>query len=125
DFPALWSNQDPPQRERKRMVRLLIEDVTLVKTDQIHLHVRLRGGQTTSLTLPLPPNAWQLRQTDTDTLHELDRLLDEHPDGEVAQHLNAAGYRTSEGKPFTARRVLALRKGNNLPSHADRAGGGG
>jgi DNA invertase Pin-like site-specific DNA recombinase len=120
DFPALWSNQDTPQRERKRMVRLLIEDVTLVKTDQIHLHVRLRGGQTTSLSLPLPPNAWQLRQTDTDTLHELDRLLDEHPDGEVAQQLNAAGYRTSEGKPFTARRVLALRKGNNLPSHADR-----
>jgi DNA invertase Pin-like site-specific DNA recombinase/DNA-binding transcriptional regulator YiaG len=120
DFPALWSNKDTPQRERKRMVRLLIEDVTLVKTDQIHLHVRLRGGQTTtSLALPPPPNAWQLRQTGPNTLHELDRLLDEHPDGEAAQLLNTAGYR-SEGKPFTARRVLAIRKGNNLPSHADR-----
>ena len=120
DFPALWSNQDTPQRERKRMVRLLIEDVTLVKTGQIHLHVRLRGGQTTSLTLPLPPNAWQLRQTDSDTLAEMDRLLDQHPDGETAQLLNSAGYRTSEGKPFTARRILCLRKGNNLPSYADR-----
>ena len=28
------------------MVRLLVDDVTLHKTDRIHLHVRLRGGQT-------------------------------------------------------------------------------
>ena len=46
DFPALWSNPHTPQRDRKRMVRLLIEDVTLHKTDRIHLHVRFRGGQT-------------------------------------------------------------------------------
>ena len=63
DFPALWASPATPQRERKRMTRLLIEDVTLVKTSQIHLHVRLRGGQTTSLTIPIPPKAWQARQT--------------------------------------------------------------
>jgi hypothetical protein len=57
DIPALCTNPATPQRERKRMVRLLIEDVTLSKTDAIHAHVRLRGGQTTSLTLPIrrPP----------------------------------------------------------------------
>jgi Recombinase/Recombinase zinc beta ribbon domain len=38
DFPALWSNPATPQRERKRMIRLLVEDVTLAKTDQIHAH---------------------------------------------------------------------------------------
>ena len=36
DFPALWSDPATPQRERKRITRLLIEDVTLNKTDQIH-----------------------------------------------------------------------------------------
>ena len=44
------------------MARLLIEDVTMVKTDRIHLHARFRGGQTTSLAIPIPPVAWQLRQ---------------------------------------------------------------
>jgi hypothetical protein len=39
DFPALWSDPVTPQRERKRMIRLLITDVTLVKTDRIHLHI--------------------------------------------------------------------------------------
>ena len=94
DFPRLWSDPATPQRERKRIARLLIEDVTINKTDQIHLHVRFRGGQTTSLTIPIPLNSWQARQTDPDTLALLDRLLDDHTDAETAQQLNAAGRRT-------------------------------
>ena len=85
DFPTLWTNPDTPQRERKRMVRLLVDDVTLHKTDRIHLHVRFRGGQTTSLTVAIPPKAWQARQTDPETLAVLDRLLDTHTDAEAAE----------------------------------------
>ena len=102
------------------MVRLLVDDVTLHKTDRIHLHVRLRGGQTTSLTVAIPPKAWQVRQTHPDTLAALDRLLDTHTDAETADALNAAGHRSGEGKPFTARIVLEVRRSNHLPSHADR-----
>jgi hypothetical protein len=40
DFPALWRDPKTPHRERKRMVRLLIEDVTIVKRDAISAHVR-------------------------------------------------------------------------------------
>jgi DNA invertase Pin-like site-specific DNA recombinase len=120
DFPTLWSDPATPQRERKRMARLLIDDVTLVKTDRIHLHVRFRGGQVTSLTVPIPPPAWQLRQTHPDTLTALDRLLDHHTDAQTADALNAAGHRSGEGKPFTGRIVLALRRNHQLPSHADR-----
>lgn len=120
DFPALWSNPDTPQRERKRMTRLLIEDVTLTKTDQIHAHVRLRGGQTRSLSIPIPPKAWQARQTRPDTLAALDRLLDEHTDGQTAALLNAAGHRSGNGKPFTSSIVLHVRRGNGLPSHHER-----
>jgi DNA invertase Pin-like site-specific DNA recombinase len=125
DFPALWSNPATPQRERKRMIRLLVEDVTLAKTDQIHAHVRFRGGQTTSLTLPIPGKAWQLRETHTDTLAELDRLLDEHTDAETAAALNAAGHRSGEGKPFTGRIVLDLRRAHGMPSHLQRLRGRG
>jgi UPF0716 family protein affecting phage T7 exclusion/DNA-binding transcriptional regulator YiaG len=120
DFPALWSDPATPQRERKRMIRLLIDDVTLTKTDRIHAHVRFRGGQTTTLTLPIPGPAWQLRQTHPDTLAMLNRLLDEHTDAETAAALNAAGHRSGEGKPFTNRIVLDLRRAHQLPSHAQR-----
>jgi DNA invertase Pin-like site-specific DNA recombinase len=120
DFPKLWSDPATPARERKRITRLLIEDVTINKTDQIHLHVRFRGGQTTSLTTPIPPNAWQARQTDPDTLAMLDRLLDNHTDAETAAELNAADRLTGTGTPFTRHIVVHIRRAHDLPSHHDR-----
>jgi DNA invertase Pin-like site-specific DNA recombinase len=120
DFPTLWSDPHTPQRERKRMARLLIDDVTLAKTDHIHLHVRFRGGQTTSLTIPIPPTGWKARQTEPQTFALLDRLLDDHTDAESADALNAAGHRSGEGKAFTRTIVLHLRRSNGLPSHAER-----
>ena len=120
DFPTLWSNPHTPQRDRKRMVRLLVDDVTLHKTDRIHLHVRFRGGQTHSLVVAIPPTSWQARQTHPDTVAELDRLLDTHTDAETAEALNAAGHRSGENKPFTASIVVHVRRKYHLPSHADR-----
>ena len=120
DFPALWSDPSTPQRERKRMARLLLEDVTLAKTEQIHLHVRFRGGQTTSLTIPIPPTAWKARETGPETFSLFDRLLDDHTDAEVAAALNTAGHRSGEGKAFTRLIVLHLRHAHRLPSHAHR-----
>ena len=52
DFPRLWHDPHTPDRERKRMVRLLMDDVTLIKAaDGLTAHVRFRGGATTTLTL--------------------------------------------------------------------------
>ena len=120
DFPTLWSNPHTQQRDRKRMVRLLVDDVTLHKTDRIHLHVRFRGGQTHSLVVAIPPTSWQARQTRTDTVAELDRLLDTHTDAETAHALNASGHRSGENKPFTTGIVVHIRRKYHLPSHADR-----
>jgi hypothetical protein len=94
----------------------LIEDVTLNKSDQIHLHVRFRGGQTTTLTIPIPLNSWQARQTDPNTLAMLDRLLDDHTDAETAEQLNAAGRRTGMNKPFTRPIVVHLRRATISPA---------
>ncbi len=42
DFPAIWRDPNTPQRERKRMLGLLIEDVTLIKQRSITAAVRLQ-----------------------------------------------------------------------------------
>jgi Recombinase/Recombinase zinc beta ribbon domain len=120
DFPRLWSDPATPQRERKRMIRLLIEDVTLLRDQQITAHARLKGGQTHTLTLPIPPRAWQARQTAPDTIELIDQLLDEHTDDEVAQQLNHTGRCSGTGQPFNARMVLGLRRFHQLPSRHDR-----
>ena len=53
----MWRDPNTAPRERKRMLALLIEDVTLLKQRQITAAVRFRGGATTTLTLPRPLTA--------------------------------------------------------------------
>jgi hypothetical protein len=120
DFPKLWNDPATPARERKRIARLLIEDVTLTKTDQVHLHVRFRGGQTTTLTIAKALNSWQARQTPTDTLTEIDRVLDDHTDRETAEQLNQLGLRSGMKRPFTRAMIIKLRRTHDLPSHRER-----
>src|SRR5436309_6116468 len=80
DFPAVWRDPKTPQRERKRMLALLIEDVTLIRRREITAAVRFRGGATTTLTLPRPLTAQQLRATHEDVRRQIDALLDEYTD---------------------------------------------
>jgi DNA invertase Pin-like site-specific DNA recombinase len=120
DFPALWSDPATPARERKRIARLLIEDVTLNRTDQIHLHVRFRGGQTTSLTLPLPTLIGEQRKTPAEVITQIDQLLDDHTEGETAAILNQQDVRSLDGKPFTGHLVKRLAKSHRLDSHQAR-----
>jgi hypothetical protein len=54
DFPRLWHDHSTPDRERKRTLRLLLEDVTLIRADQLTLHIRFKGGAHRTLQLPLP-----------------------------------------------------------------------
>jgi hypothetical protein len=120
DFPALWSDPATPARERKRIARLLIEDVTLNRTEEIHLHVRFRGGQTTSLTLPLPTPVGELRKTPAELIAQIDRLLDDHTEGETAAILNGQNLRSCDGSPFTGYIVKCLGKNHRLGSHHAR-----
>jgi len=116
DFPAIWNDPQTPQRERKRMVGLLIEDVTLVKRDEITAHVRFRGGATTTLTLPLPLNAWQGRITPPGVVAEIGTLLADHTDGQVAAILNARGIKTGADAAFSSAAVQWVRFNHGLKS---------
>ena len=114
DFPRLWQHPQTPDRERKRMIRLLLEDVTLIKRDQITVHVRFKGGATKTLTLPLPLSAPQLRKTDEAVIHEIDRLLDHHTEREIATIFNQNGWRSGTGKLFHRGIIVRLRRAYHL-----------
>ena len=120
NFPRLWQDPHTPDRERKRMVQLILEDVTLIKSTQITAHVRFKGGATRSLTLPIPPLAWQLYQTNPLVIKEVDHLLDQHTDGEIAAILNERSLRSGRGKSFNPMIVARIRSKYGLTDRYSR-----
>ena len=121
DFPRLWQDPHTPDRERKRMVRLLMDDVTLIKAgDGLTAHVRFRGGATTTLALARALNAWQLRETSAEIVTLIDQLLDSHADRDIATILNARGYVSGTGQPFHHGIVKHLRHSHGLRSRCER-----
>ena len=100
DFPAAWNDSKTPQRERKRMLALLVEDVTLSKQQQLTVAVRFRGGATTTLTLPRPLTPQQQRATHADVRRQIDELTDEYTHAQIANILNERGLRTGAGAGF-------------------------
>ena len=120
DFPRLWQDPKTQDRDRKRMARLLLEDVTLRRDDDIRVQVRFKGGATHELHLPLPKSAWALRKTKPEIIAEIDRLLDEHAEPEVARLLNERGWRSSGGNSFTPRMIHQLRFAYSLKPRRER-----
>ena len=120
DVPRLWRDAATPDRERKRMLRLIIEDVTLVKGSELVVHVRFRGGATRTLTLPRPAPAWALRQTSAEVVAEIDRLLAEYTDVPIARMLTENGFRSGMGKSVTPMMVARVRDHYQLRSLYDR-----
>jgi DNA invertase Pin-like site-specific DNA recombinase len=120
DFPRLWNDPRTPDRERKRMARLLITDVTLLKGADITAQICFNGGTTQTLHLELPKPAWEIRKTPPAAVAQIDRLLDDHTDSEVARELNALGLRSGEGCAFSLQIVRAIRIDYRLESRYDR-----
>jgi hypothetical protein len=120
DFPRLWRDPNTPDRERKRMARLILEDVTLIKDRQITVHIRFKGGVVKTLQLPIPLNAPQRRATNPSVVAEVNQLLNDHAWVKVASILNERGFRTGEGNSFDAPRVKSIAAHYGLGSHYDR-----
>lgn len=120
NFPRLWNDAKTPDREKKRMVRLLIEDITLIKNKEITMHIRFRGGAVKSLTLPAPKKSWQQHMTNEKVVALIDQLLDKHTDLEIADILNKRGEVSGKRKIFTHRIVAGIRRRYGLKGKYER-----
>jgi len=116
DFPRLWNAPNTPDRERKRMARLILEDVTLLRGEQITVQVRFKGGATRTLQV----SPFDLRSTEPEVVAEIDRLLNHHTRAEIAAILNERGLRPADGTRFTTKRVSMIERYHHLKSRYQR-----
>jgi len=130
DFHKIWADSDTPNRERKRLLAHIIEDVTLLKvpTEGItKVHVRFKGGKLQTLTTLNPKSSAQQIKTPPNVVTLVDKLLDDHIYSEIADVLNQQGFRPGEAARrgrhnarFNALRVAYLVHQYNLRSRYDR-----
>jgi len=119
-FPQLWNDPRTAHRERKRMVRLLIEDITVRKDEQVQLQIRFRGGMSKTLMLPRPLSYSLARKQKPELIAEMDRLLENHNYRDVARILNEGGFTTGDGWPLTPDRIGYILKAYGLKGRFDR-----
>ena len=103
DFPRLWAASTTTPRDRKRILRLLVRDITVVKGPEqklIRLQVRWQGGETETLQMP-QNRADAIRYPET-FVARLRELAVDHHDDEIVALLRKEGQKSSTtGKPIT------------------------
>lgn len=116
DFPKLWKAESTNPKDRKRMLRLLVEDITLTKQDrEAVLQIRWMGGATEEMRIPRPqPAADRVRYPEAmvDRIRELATELSDH---QIADRLNQDGIRPSKGAAFTVSGIRWIRHRHSIP----------
>jgi hypothetical protein len=113
DLPRLWHAPTTQAKDRKRMLRLLVKDITVAKSlkeKKLSVHIRWQGGACSDLTVPLPPRvADQVRYPTAivDRVRDLARTL---PDARIAEQLNGENFVSATGKPYTVKMIQWIRR---------------
>ncbi len=121
DLPRLWHAPTTQSKDRKRMLRLLIKDITVEKPanpKQLLVHIRWQGGACNDVSVQLPPNiADRVRYPSAvvDRIRELARNL---TDAEIADQLNREGQRSAKGQPYTVKIIQWIRCRYRIPPAA-------
>jgi DNA invertase Pin-like site-specific DNA recombinase len=118
DVERVWDAPSTSDRDRKELLRTLIEEVILDvnrEDENAHVMLRWRGGLTTDLDVALPRSHPAPIRTAEDTVALVRRLAVHYPDAVIAGILNRQGKTTARGMRFTANRVSSLRTHWEIP----------
>lgn len=117
DLPAVWEAPTTTPADRKRLLRLAIQEVSVTvlstKPRSAALTIRWSGGATTQQTVTVRPTGWHCT-TAAALVEQIRALAQDLPDYQIAEQLTAAGLRTQTGKPWTYQRVASIRKQHRI-----------
>ena len=123
DFPRLWQAPTTQARDKNRMLRLLLKDITVERgpaSKQLMLHLRWQGGACEDIPISLPlsiPDRLRYPQAMVDQVRHMTQAL---PDDHICAQLNHAGQRSAKGQPFTPSMIRWIRYRHRIPGPAKR-----
>src|SRR2546421_11142162 len=131
DLEALWQAETTTYADRKQLLRLAIESVQLDGVSRpgwIEIQIRWRSGVVTHLDVKRPqPGEWSLK-TPEQAVARIHELAADLSYAQIAEELNAEGWRTAFGRPWTSQHVGYIcrrdgcgRKGPRVLANSDQA----
>ncbi len=119
DLPRLWHAPTTQAKDRKRMLRLLIKDITVEKLvaepKQLLVHIRWQGGASTDRSVQLPPNIADRLRYPAIVVERVRQLAQALLDVQIADQLNREGHSSAKGKPYTTKIVQWIRWRYQIP----------
>jgi DNA invertase Pin-like site-specific DNA recombinase len=126
DLPGLWQAPTTSNKDRKRLLRTLIADLTLLpETDPATARIGLRWHTSSTdellVTRPLPPGpAKRSPSPAVELIRQIGPTTDTR---DMADKLNAAGLTTGHGQPFDVAAVQWIRHAYRIPAPSPYAHG--
>src|SRR6266705_771909 len=119
DLPALWHAPTTSAKDRKRLLRTLIADVTMLPEpdrSKVRIGIRWHTGAVDEhlLARPLPPGP--AKRSPTPAVQLVARLGPVTDTRKLAEQLNAAGLTTGHGRPFDDAAVQWIRHAYKIPA---------
>ena len=119
DLPRLWQTATTTAKDRKRILRLLLKDITLEKrpaTHQAILHLRWQGGATEDLVIDLPLKAADRWRYPERLVNKVRQLAQQQTDQQIALALNQEGLQSAKGRAFTPSMIAWIRGKHRIPA---------
>ncbi len=117
DLAALWQAPDTSAREKKRIVRCLVENVVVTQEEILQAKVYWSGGEMTTIELPKGRVGIHRYVTDPEVVEQVRNLAEQFADDQIAAILHHRRLRTSKGLSFRAQHVTNLRRCNGIEGH--------
>jgi DNA invertase Pin-like site-specific DNA recombinase len=120
DLDRVWNDPQCDVRLKKRIVRTLIHEVMAdvdVAAGEIVLVIHWQGGVHTELRVPRRRRGQHGHETAKDIVAAVRVLARVCADKDIAGLLQRNGLRTGKGNRWTAARVVALRRRNDIPCY--------
>jgi len=118
DLPRLWDAPSTQAKDRKRMLRLLIKDITVEKSaapKQLLVHIRWQGGACSERVVAIPLNMPDRVRYPDAVVHRVSELAQSLPDAEIAAQLNQEGHTSTKGGRYTTKIIHWIRWRYQIP----------
>ena len=119
DLPALWQSATTNNKDRKRLLRTLVADITLLpETDpsMARIGIRWHTGGSDELRLARAVHPGTAKRSPSPAVDMVIRLGPTTPTGQLADLLNAAGLSTGTGSTFDVKAVQWIRHAYRIPA---------